>query len=151
MDNRNVYQTARRAAGLTQEKAAELMGVPDRSLRAYETGERVPPNDVVELMCDCYNAQHLAYQHLKESNSLMHRVVPALEPRDLREAVLRIYNRLRRFDKAKDLERLMDIAEDGRIDDQERQEYDAILNDINELIQSGLELKMYCGEEDTHE
>ncbi len=39
----NIYKTTRRAAGLTQESAAEWIGVSVESLRAYETGRRIPP------------------------------------------------------------------------------------------------------------
>ena len=59
-ENRNIYKTSRRAAGLTQEAAAERLGISVESVRAYETGQRLPPNDVVELMVILYNAQHLA-------------------------------------------------------------------------------------------
>ena len=41
-NSRNIYQTARKSAGLTQEAAAERLAVSLTSLRAYEGGERVP-------------------------------------------------------------------------------------------------------------
>ena len=44
---RNIYKNARRAAGYTQETAAEQLGLSVESVRAYETGQRIPPNDVV--------------------------------------------------------------------------------------------------------
>ena len=37
----NIYQTARKAAGLTQEAAAERLALSVESLRAYETGDRL--------------------------------------------------------------------------------------------------------------
>ena len=40
---RNIYKAARRAAGFTQERASELLGVSVRSLADYETGQRLPP------------------------------------------------------------------------------------------------------------
>ena len=43
----NIYQTARKSAGLTQEAAAERLAVSLTSLRAYEGGERVPAGDVL--------------------------------------------------------------------------------------------------------
>lgn len=146
-DNRNIYQVARRAAGLTQEKAAELMGVPDRSLRAYEAGERFPPNEVVEAMCVYYNAQHLAYQHLHETNALMDRIVPKLEPRSLMEVAVRIYNRMERFRQERGLEKLMSIADDGIIAEDEKDEFDRIVADLTEIVQSGMELSVYCKSE----
>ena len=73
---RNIYKSARKAAGLTQEAAAERLSISVESIRAYETGQRIPPNDVVERMVICYNTQYLAYEHLHETNALMSRVVP---------------------------------------------------------------------------
>lgn len=144
-ESRNIYKTARRAAGFTQESAAERLGVCTESLRAYESGQRVPPNDVVEQMCICYNAQHLAYQHLHETNALMGRVVPQLEERPLIETAVRIYNRLSWFAKRDRLERLLTIAEDGVIDQAERAEFDSIMADLREIVKSGLELEVFCG------
>ena len=42
-DRRNIYKIAREARGLTQEAAAEKLGISDSSIRAYETGQRIPP------------------------------------------------------------------------------------------------------------
>lgn len=143
---RNIYKIARRAAGFTQEAAAEQLGISVESVRAYETNQRIPPNDVVEQMVICYNAQRLAYQHLHETNTLVSRVVPELEPRNVMELAIRIYTRLDRFSQGRGVERLMAIAEDGKIDDTERPEFDAIMADLREIIKTGLELEVYCGE-----
>lgn len=140
---RNIYKTARRAAGMTQEAAAERLGISVESVRAYETGQRIPPNDIVEQMVICYNAQHLAYQHLHETNVLISRIVPQLEQRTVLEVAVRIYNRMNNFQQLKSLDRLMAIAEDGRIDDSEREEFDTIVAELREIIQSGLELEVY--------
>ena len=140
---RNIYKTARRAAGMTQEAAAERLGISVESVRAYETGQRIPPNDIVEQMVICYNAQHLAYQHLHETNALIARIVPQLEQRTVLEVAVRIYNRMNNFQQLKSLDRLMAIAEDGRIDDSEREEFDTIVAELREIIQSGLELEVY--------
>lgn len=145
---RNIYKNARRAAGFTQEAAAEQLGVSVESVRAYETGQRVPPNDVVEQMVICYNAQRLAYQHLHETNILMARVVPELEPRSILEVAVRIYNRLNQFQHGHGLDRLMAIAEDGQIDQNERLEFDGIMEDLREIVKSGLELEVYCSDQE---
>ena len=140
----NIYKNARRAAGFTQESAAEQLGISVESVRAYETGQRVPPNDVVEQMVICYNAQRLAYQHLHETNVLMARVVPQLEQRSVLEVAVRIYNRLNRFQRDHGVDRLMAIAEDGVIDNSERPEFDSIMTDLREIVKSGLELEVFC-------
>lgn len=142
---RNIYKNARRAAGFTQESAAEQLGISVESVRAYETGLRIPPNDVVEQMVICYNAQRLAYQHLHETNILMARVVPQLEQRNLLEVAVRIYNRMTRFAAQNSVDRLMEIAEDGVIDEGERADFYAIMTDLREIVKSGLELEVFCG------
>lgn len=60
---RNIYKICRKSAGFTQEAAAERLGISVESLRAYETGQRVPPDEVVETMSDLYNALHLIVRH----------------------------------------------------------------------------------------
>lgn len=147
---RNIYKSARRSAGLTQEAAAERLAVSVESLRAYETAQRIPPNDVVERMVVCYNTQYLAYQHLHETNALMSRIVPELERRSLLQLAARINNRMNRIDRKSGIDRLMEIAEDDHIDADERQEFDEILEELRELVKSFLELDVY-GREDRRE
>ena len=65
----NPYKTARKAAGLTQERAAMLLNVSVDSLRDYEGNIRPVPNDVAAAMCDAYDAQYLAITHLRMTAS----------------------------------------------------------------------------------
>ena len=48
----NIYQSARKIAGLTQERAAELLGLSARSLADYEAGLRLPPHDVADRIVE---------------------------------------------------------------------------------------------------
>ena len=140
----NIYFAARRAAGYTREKAAEMLLISTRSLADYENSRTVPPNDVVERMCICYGcSQYLAFQHLHETNTLAARVIPALERRSVMESVVRLYNRMKRFDDSCGLERLLEIAEDNQIGEDEREDFNAIAADIRELVKTGLELEMF--------
>ena len=143
-DYSNIYKIARRAAGFTQESAAEQLEISVDSVRAYETSQRLPPSEVVERMVVCFHAPQLAYQHLHETNALISRVIPQLEQRSILEVAIRIYNRMRYFSQNACLERLLTIAEDGRIDDTERPEFDEIIEELRSIIQSGLELEIFC-------
>lgn len=146
-DYSNIYKIARRAAGFTQESAAEQLEISVDSVRAYETSQRLPPSEIVERMVVCFHAPQLAYQHLHETNALISRVIPQLEQRNILEVAIRIYNRMRNFSQDSCLERLMAIAEDGRIDDTERPEFDEIIEELRSIIQSGLELEIFCSPE----
>lgn len=140
-DKRNIYKIAREARGLTQKAAAEKLGISDSSIRAYETGQRVPPNEVVELMAICYDAQHLAFQHLRETNSMYGSIVPAVPDCSVLEASAKLINRIYEFADSHSDRRLMRIAEDNVIDQDERPEFDAILEDLQEIVEAALAVK----------
>lgn len=138
---RNIYKTCRKAAGFTQEAAAERLGISVESLRAYESGQRIPPNEVVELMVILYNAQHLAYQHLRETNAMYGRVVPEVPLCSVLEASARLTNRIYAFADSHADRRLMRMAEDNVIDPTERPEFDAILEELQEIVEAALALR----------
>ena len=64
VDCQNIYKNARKSAGMTQEKAAQLLNVSVDSLRDYEQSQRPVPSDVASAMCDVYQAPYLAVLYL---------------------------------------------------------------------------------------
>lgn len=139
--DRNIYQAARKSAGITQERAAEMLNISVESIRAYETGLRLPPNEVVDQMIVVYNAQVLAYQHIRESADFARNGIPEITQMDLPVAAMRLINRIYQFaDKHQDRE-LMKIAEDGTIDSSERQKFDEITDELTEIVRAALELR----------
>lgn len=138
----NIYKSARRSAGLTQEGAAACLHVSVESLKRYETGRQRPPDDVVAGMCDLYECLGLAVQHLRESSALGRMVLPEVSHCDLQTATIRLVNRVLCFaEKHRDRQLLM-IAEDGVIDDNERPLFDAILADMEQLVAACTEVKL---------
>ena len=138
---RNIYKTCRKAAGLTQEAAAERLGISVESLRAYETGQRVPPDDVAELMSVLYNSLLLIVQHVREKNAMYSRVVPEVSQCSVLEASARLTNRIYAFADSHADRRLMRMAEDNVIDQTERPEFDAILEELQEIVEAALALR----------
>ena len=49
---RNIYKNARKVAGLTQERWAEAVGVCPDTIRGYESGEVIPPDETVKIMAE---------------------------------------------------------------------------------------------------
>ena len=134
----NIYQTARESSGLTQEKAAERIGVSTESIRIYESGKRIPPDDVVVRMVDIYDARYLAYQHIKENVKAAGSLIPSnVEIKDLPTAVLRLQKEVNDFMKIRD--QMIDITCDGVISEDERPAWNRItkeLDDISRAIMS---------------
>ena len=141
----NIYQTARKAAGLTQEAAAERLTVSETSLRAYEGGERVPAGDVVARMCVIYNTQFLGMQHLQLYGALLPECLREARPEPLESATIKLVRRIMRFADGHRNDRLLEIAEDGVIEESERPEFLAITTELNEIIKAALAL-MYTEE-----
>lgn len=140
-NDRNIYKIARKARGITQEKAAEKLGISVESIRAYENGMRTPPDEVVDLMVICYDSQLLGLQHLRSSAEMARSIIPEVRSMDLPVAAMRLINRIYQFaDNHRD-RALMRITEDGIIDQDERKEFDAITVELEDIIQAALELR----------
>lgn len=132
VDCQNIYKNARKSAGMTQEKAAQLLNVSVDSLRDYEQSQRLVPSDVASAMCDVYQAPYLAVQHLRRSSELGKRVVPEIQLKDLPEAVLSVLAAVQRFIVKRDA--MIEIVADGKIEEDEQAEWDEILDRTNNLF-----------------
>lgn len=106
-ENRNIYKKPREIAGYSQERAAELLDISVESLRAYETGRRVPPGEVVVRMMDLYNCQYLAVSHLRSSEACAS-FLPDVKLQDLPTAILRLQKELNDFLKCR--EEVLDLS-----------------------------------------
>lgn len=126
----NMYQRARLATPYTQEQAAEALDVSVESIKAYEGGRRIPPDETVARMCRVYDIPWLAVEHAQATDALG--VLPEVAPKPLPMASIALTNRLR--DAADRLGGLLRIAEDGVIDESERPEFDAIVQELRGTI-----------------
>lgn len=126
----NLYQRARLSAGLTQERAAELLNLSPESLKQYEGGRRIPPDETVARMVEAYRCPWLALEHAQATDRLG--VLPKAEPRPLPMASIALRNRLQ--DATGRLDALLRIAEDGVIDEAERPEFDSIVVELRETM-----------------
>lgn len=136
----NIYKTARELAGITQERAAAALHLSVRSLAAYETGERIPHDDVVVRMVDLYNFQQLAVQHMRANSELARRIIPDIRKRSLVSAAVRFFNSMKRLEAINGAQRLLEIGEDNHIDETESEDYETIAAEMQNLIQSAMEL-----------
>ena len=78
-DGESFYKTCRRLAGLTKERAAELLGVDVRRLYDYENGATVQ-EDIVDRMAKTYGAPMLALWHIREKTILGREWLPEILP-----------------------------------------------------------------------
>jgi DNA-binding XRE family transcriptional regulator len=139
-----LLKSARDNKGLTQEQAAEKVGVSPDSWYAYEANKRLPAKDTVNKICRVLDADWLAIYFL-EAHAAGMQILPELHARELPAAVLTLVNRVLEFaDQCMDRQ-LMQIAEDGLIDESERPVYDRITEAIDGIIDAAMAVKFPVG------
>lgn len=145
--SRNALKRARISKGVTQEKAAEMVGYSVDAIQAWEAGTRRPSPEVVELLAMAYDAYWMPAMYWRElSNGVLEETFPAFQPGvPLPQAVAAVLDKVLTFTERHADRRLIAMAADGRIDDQERTEYDAILEDLQAICQAAMELNFSDG------
>lgn len=139
-DYRNIYQDARKTAGLTQERWAELLGISVDAVRQYETDRILPGDEVVLRMAEAAGQQIVCYWHLLHKSRVAAELLPEIERKDLPEAVLQLLVSVQQF-KEDGLRRLTQIAADGKISPMERDDYDAAVAQLGAIISAAFQLE----------
>ena len=137
----SLYARYRKAAGLTQERAAELLGVAVRTLAAWERGESTPPNARVLAMVDIYGSPTLAIEHLRYSNIIAYDVLPAVKAVPLAQAVCKLASAIRKLEAIHAEDQLLQIAADGRVDEIEKADYEQLLIELEPVMAAVLSLR----------
>lgn len=141
-----IYQKARKKARLTQEQAAEKLYVSVETVKAWEQRDRVPSNTAVMQMCEVYGTPWLALDHLRETADMLQVLPCDIKLQGLPTAAITLYNRVMAFaNKYRRTEQLLEIAEDGAIDTEERELFSQIVEDLDGIISAALQIKYADG------
>lgn len=142
---KTIYANYRRAAGMSQERAAELLGVAVRTLAGWERGESFPPDLRVLSMADIYCAPTLAIEHLRLTACIARDIIPEVPCVPLPQAVCSLLSAMRKLEQAHKDDRLLEIAADGQVDGMEAQEFSAIVDELEDVIAAALSLRYAKG------
>lgn len=145
MEPRTMYARHRNAAGLTQEKAAELLGCAVRTVQAYESGEIIPPDYVVALMCDVYPAPMLALEHLRASSSMGRALIPEVSRLPLAQAACQLIYQIQDFTSKNRPQDLVWISSNGKVDEGEEQIFREIVDELEGIVQASIQLRYAQG------
>ena len=136
----NIYRNARTAAGFTQERWAEFIGVSPEAVRQYECGLCMPGEEVLLRMADVSGMKILPYWHLSRKSRLAATILPNLEDEKvLSEAVLSLLIQIEDFQDG-GLKDLIRIAQDGHVDENELPDYENAIRQLRELVRSAYAL-----------
>ena len=148
----NIYCQKRLQAAETdyrfnsREKTAEMMNMSLSQLTEDELGtcKRIPPESVC-LMAELYNAPDLRSYYCHHQCPIGAIDVHPISSKQLEGIALNVLSAMNKLSKYK--ERLIDIAADGQITEDEEEDFNLILDDIDRIIQSAQELKIYAEKE----
>lgn len=136
---RNIYYNGRRAAGLTQERWAEVIGCSVESVRNYEAGTQIPADEIVCRMAETSGVSALGYWHLRRKSTLAADELPEVERLPLPQAVVQLLVAMDDFAAANP--ELMRVAADGRISTEESGAWAQIRHRLDGVIRSALQVK----------
>lgn len=133
----NVFYKARCEAAAhneqlsSREGAADIMSIDRGRLYRIESGIANPYPEEVHLMADLYNAPELRNYFCKSICSLGEDI-PRAEVTDLDRITVRTLSVIRKLSETKEL--LLDITEDGVIDESEKGDMEKVLQSLEALL-----------------
>lgn len=131
-ENKTIYQLYREAQGLTREKASEKMvGISASRIEKIEYEVQEPtPYDVVQ-MADCYKRPDLCNYFCSHRCEIGDRYVPEIEISELSNIILETIASLNEINPLTG--RLIQIARDGKITDDEIKDFAFISKKLDEV------------------
>lgn len=139
-DYGKIYFNARRAAGLTQERWAEVLGLSVDAIYQYEAGKILPSDEVVLRMAEACGQHIVCYWHLLQKSRVAGQILPDIRKRTLPAAVLNLLTRVETFSRG-GLEDLKHLAADGKISADEVVAFGEALAELRDMIAAAYELE----------
>lgn len=143
--SRNDYKTARRHAGLTQERWAETIGCSVDSVRGYEAGTQTPSDEIVRAMCEISGLPVLAYWHICNKSALAADVLPDVDRLPLPQAVLQLLFAMSDFQDVHG--DLIKLAADGQISSDEAHDWAGIKKRLDAVVKAAIQVQVAEGGE----
>lgn len=131
-ENKNKYHLVREELGLSREKASELLVtiMPER-LEKIENEKSTPHPDEVLTMAEKYKRPSLCNYYCSTQCPIGQQYVPEIEIKELSSIVLEMLASLNSVNKKK--ERLIEITADGKIDNDEIDDFIYIQDELERI------------------
>lgn len=128
-ENKNMYWQAREAMGLSREAASEVLeAIPPERI---ENEKFLPHPDEVLLMAERYKAPMLCNYYCSQQCPIGREYVPEIKIKDLSQIVLEMLASLNSMQRQ--TTRLIDIAADGVIDNEELKDFIHIQQELEKI------------------
>lgn len=140
-----MYQRARKESPFTQGQAAERLFVSEKTVKAWEQGQRAPDNKTVARMAELYGTQWLLLERAFETLSELGILPGGIHAQCLQGAVLSYLDLCNQ--QLDGYRRLIQITADGQIDESEQADFETIKSVILQNVVAGLQVALYQQQE----
>lgn len=131
-ENKNRYQLAREELGLSREKASDLLGtIPSERIEKIENEKSLPHPDEVLVMSQKYKKPSLCNYFCSNDCPIGREYVPEVQIKELSAIVIEMLASLNSVNNTRD--RLIEIAADGVISDDEIDDFIRIQNELERI------------------
>ena len=124
----------------SREGAADYMSIDRGRLYRIESGIAVPYPEEIRLMADLYNAPELENYYCRTMCPLGSGI-PKAELVDMDRITIRTLSTFRKIGETKEM--LLDITEDGVIDENEKPQLEEILKNLEEVEEIAQSMKLW--------
>ena len=130
--DKNIYHLAREALNLTRAAASEKMGfISESRIEKIEYEKTLPQPEDVLAMSKAYKNPGLCNYYCSRECPIGQEYVPEVKEKSLSQIVLELLSSLNTLSKEK--ERLIDISVDGKITDDELQDFARIRSELTSI------------------
>jgi hypothetical protein len=131
-ENKNIYHTTRESLNLTREKASEILAtLPPERIEKIENERIIPHPEDILAMAKGYKAPHLCNHYCSHECPIGQVYVPEIKAKALSEIVLEMLAHLNSMNQKK--ERLIEITFDGKIDNDEIDDFIYIQQELERI------------------
>ncbi|MBQ1457557.1 MULTISPECIES: helix-turn-helix domain-containing protein [Butyrivibrio] len=142
--NKNLYMISRESLDLTREDAAELTGISADRLEKIENEKSLPHPDEVLMMAKYYKNPSINNYFCSHECPIGQQYVPAIPKKELSQIVLEMLASLNNMNREK--ERLIEITADGKIGDDELEDFHNIQEQLSKISASVESLRLWVEE-----
>lgn len=131
-ENKNVYQLSREEASLTRDAAAEKLGfISSDRIEKIESEKTLPHPDEILAMADAYKKPSLCNYYCSNECPIGMKSVPELTSKELSVVTLEMLSTINTLYKER--ERLIEIAVDGQLTEDEIPDFKRIQSELNDM------------------
>jgi len=141
-ENKNIYQQLRENLELTRVEAADLMQyISEDRIEKIESEKTIAHPDEVLIMAEAYKDSSLHNYYCSHECPIGAKYISYIPNKDLSQITVELLAAINQIEKMKD--QLVEIVVDGKIDDNEKEDFDKISSCLMDISTGAKALQIW--------